>query len=145
MATMENLALRMRLYAENVRENSNEIKRIGAIAILADVVPATPVDEGVARGGWEVENTTIGGNARVPRRESGNADKSGGSTISKGVSTIRQSDSGERINIYNNVRYIGRLDRGHSAQATAGFIRRSVRRGRIAIARRLERILSRTV
>lgn len=95
-----------------------------------EVVPATPVDTGFARGNWR---PSINAPAVVPVTLN---DPTGAATIARISTVARQYKIGDTIFIVNNASYIGDLNRGSSPQAAAGFVQESVRRGtKRAIAR----------
>lgn len=97
-----------------------------ALQVLSGTVLATPVDTGRARGGWQVDIN------RTNETDTGKIDKSGFSTTAVGDVRISAYRVGDTINIFNNVKYIGVLERGRhidekgvtrgSLQATQGML-----------------------
>jgi hypothetical protein len=87
------------------------------------LVPATPVDTGLARGNWR---PSIG----VPvSRPTSLVDPTGAGAIARIESTARQYRTGETLYLVNRVPYIGQLNAGSSRQAPAGFVQSKVREG----------------
>lgn len=122
MADLGTFAKRIRERGRLVEAAAPAIVRKAALVALRDLVLATPVDTGRARGNWQVE---IGGSVVG---ESGFEDKSGDAAIRIGTATISTFGKGDgSIFIGNNVPYIGRLNEGSSAQAPAGFVEKAVR------------------
>jgi len=103
-----------------------------ALDLLKDIVFRTPVGNpdlwkvpiapagyvgGRARGNWQV-----GLNATT-ENELSRIDSGGGSTVSDGSGTILSAMPFGVIWLFNNVPYIGALERGHSGQAPSGMVR----------------------
>lgn len=100
-----------------------------ALDIVANLVAApseggTPVDTGWARANWQ---PSIGKRAEAAV---GSPDSVTGAAQSAGLSALLawKLSSGAKIYITNNVPYIGRLNRGSSQQAPAGFVQAAIRR-----------------
>jgi len=88
--------------------------------VLRGVVLKTPVDEGVARGGW-----AVGGGAQPG--PTGRVDQSGTATINAGMAVIARLQPFTKTWVTNHVHYIGFLDQGRpgpgSNQAPQGMAR----------------------
>jgi hypothetical protein len=113
----------MRNFAQDIPRQVNEIKKETARAILAEIVPATPVLTGAARSNYV---TAVGAPSPVIRD---NIDKAGEVSIREGDAAISGAQPGQPIYINNNLPYIGALNNGSSKQAAAGFVERAVTRG----------------
>lgn len=87
-----------------------------------EVVPATPVDTGFARGNWR---PSLDVPAALPVTRT---DPTGASTVSQIAVVSRQYRIGNTIYITNNAPYIESLNQGSSPQAPAGFVRAAVQR-----------------
>ncbi len=95
---------------------------VGA-AIGEELVPATPVDTGLARGNWRPS-------LRVPVSEATSlADPTGRATVARIANVARQFRLGQQMFIVNRLPYIRRLNAGWSSQAPAGFVEAAVERG----------------
>lgn len=110
--------------ADELEDEINEETRKTALTLFRDVVIATPVDEGRARGNWQASAASFKTDA------TDNADKSGGSTINEGVKQIGRAKQIKYPTIYisNNVPYIERLNDGWSQQAPKKFVERAIKR-----------------
>lgn len=108
----------------DLEEAVNEEARATAFTLLRDVVIATPVDEGRARGNWQV------GTAGYKGGEVSTLDIAGGQTINKGKKDIDSAKAITYPTIYitNNLPYIGRLNDGWSQQAPKKFVDSAVKR-----------------
>lgn len=94
-----------------------------AIELLSRVVKKTPVDTGRARGNWQL------GIDVVPLEVLEDVDKSGGSTITKGLSALKdlRGPGFQTIFLSNNLAYIEALEEGHSQnQAPQGMLAVSI-------------------
>ena len=129
----------MRQEALEVTRRSRNLLRKCALSVLRNVVMGTPVGNkdiwlepskapigyvgGRARANWFV---SIGGpSSSVIDR----VDSSGGVSIGRGEAVIKSATHKSRINITNNLPYIGALNNGHSKQAPAGFVEQGVSSG----------------
>lgn len=136
---MSDLEKELRAEATEVRTRARNLLRRCALSVLRNVVMGTPVGNkdiwlepskapvgyvgGRARANWFV---ALGGpsSSMVDAVEA-----SGGMSIGRGEAVIRTATHASRINITNNLPYIGPLNDGHSKQAPAGFIDAGVTRG----------------
>lgn len=97
-------------------KQSEELLRKAAGETLQGVINGSPVDTGAFRG-----------NHRVSLNEADNAydvtvqEKSGSSTLEKGMATILQAKIGDVIYIQNNLPYAVALENGHSEQFPLGI------------------------
>lgn len=121
MADPKTFAKRVRLRGRAVEENATRLVRKVAVSIDSALVLATPVDTGRARSNWQVEiNTPARGEAEpVSAQEA----------IDAAVRVVNESRNGDAIHITNNLAYIGKLNEGHSAQAPARFVEKSILNG----------------
>ncbi len=127
MAGLREFGAKMKKHGENVELNAAHLVRKAALAVDATVVLATPVDEGRARGNWQVAlNGPASGTLEIE-------DKNGAAAIAQGKATIPGHKPGGSIHITNNLPYIGRLNDGWSAQAPAGFVQAAVLQGVAAV------------
>ena len=98
--------------------------------IVGELVPATPIDTGWARSNWvpKIGKPFDGVAGSYPGPPVFGAlnfgAQSGGAAAVAGGYTTRFGP----VYITNNVPYIGDLDRGHSRQAPAGFVRAAIER-----------------
>ena len=85
--------------------------------MLQQVVVATPVDTGQARGNWRV---SVG---VVDKKTDQTQDKSGQGSITKGIATIQSGGGiGKVVYISNSLKYIEKLNNGWSMQAPKNFM-----------------------
>lgn len=121
--------LAVETWGENVPpEQVAKMHRAVQLEALRGVVMATPVDEGRARGAWDL---TIGTPAVA---EPGTLDPSGGGAISRGVGVIAKISAYSISWLTNLVPYIGRLEDGSSKQAPQGMVAVTVARIRAMFA-----------
>jgi len=86
-----------------------------ALDALARLIEKTPVDEGRARGNWQLAIGTI------PRGEI--RPLTGDVLIDEANKRLAEYEPGEIVNITNNVPYIIPLENGHSGQAPNGMVK----------------------
>ena len=90
--------------------------RVFAFKVLRNVTISTPVDTGRARGNWQV-------GIDVPKTSVlSNLDRSGGSSLTSGLSQLSRVTRFNTVWITNNLDYIGKLNDGSSLQAPAKFV-----------------------
>lgn len=144
MSTLGEFARRIRAHGARVETGSNQLKRKVALIVDREVVMETPVDTGRARSNWVVSITApvlsshepYAPGSKLGKGERNNA----AAAMAQAQLVISAVKSGDDIYISNNVKYIGLLNEGHSAQAPSGFIQSAVLRGVSAV--RGARILS---
>jgi hypothetical protein len=124
--------------AGNVVANSDAAWRKVALAIHSAVVIATPVDTGRARSNWVVRvGQPYGGrlDPYVPGEKGSTASQNADRALEQGRQAIASATAQQRvIYITNNLDYIDALNKGHSAQAPAGFVELAIQAGVSAIA-----------
>ena len=118
---------RMKRRGLQVVTGSNRGKQLAAAAISQTVILATPVDTGQARGNWFA---SLG---RPVTSASSATSKTGASRIGGNAGVIAGALPEVDIYISNNVRHIGPLNNGSSAQAPAGFIQQAVIAGQRSV------------
>jgi hypothetical protein len=96
--------------------------RVTAFKILRNVVLATPVDTGRARGNWQVGIDSFKINTVDV------TDKSGGVAINAGALELKGVRDYQTVWITNNLPYIAALNDGSSAQAPKKFVETGIRR-----------------
>lgn len=134
MATddLGSFAHRIRLRGQQVEEGVNRIVRTVALVVDRELVLETPVDTGRARSNWIVSLGEAATDEREPYAEGSGLGKGEGSNaagaLAQGQAVIAGRRSGTDIYISNNVKYIGRLNDGWSAQAPSGFVQAAIKR-----------------
>lgn len=91
-----------------------------AIDLSRRVIMRTPVDEGTARGNWQM------GVNKIPVGVLDTTDKSGAKTIETVNAEIGKFKLGDSLFLINNLPYIGALEDGHSDQRPAGMVKVSI-------------------
>jgi len=114
-------AKRMRKIAANLEGNSEELIKAVALAVDTNVVMATPVDTGRARGNWQA---SIGSPKRSKLEP-----RSAAATIGEAKGVIEGYKDGDTIYLSNNLPYIRRLNDGWSAQAPKSFVQIAILNG----------------
>jgi hypothetical protein len=135
---------RIKARASKLGANVNRAVRKLALVIDRELVLATPVDTGRARSNWIVSLGIPETEVREPYKPHAPGSKGGGAgtgeganaqeALTQGAGVIARRRQGQSIHITNNVPYITKLDAGHSKQAPANFVRRSIMNG-IAVLR----------
>lgn len=100
------------------RFGSDIFRRIGE-----EIVPATPVDTGFARGNWR---PSLNAPSPIPVSI---LDPTGAATVGRITSVARQFRVGNRMFLVNRAPYIVKLNQGSSPQAPAGFVEEAIERG----------------
>jgi hypothetical protein len=132
VAGLGDFSRRIRRRGRQIEANANLIKRKVALIADRELVLGTPVDTGRARSNWLVSLQSPISDAREPyfpgsrlgRGERANAQ----AAIDQAMSKIGVAAPGQTIFIANNVKYIGLLNEGWSAQAPAGFVQSAIMR-----------------
>lgn len=141
MATSDQFAKAIQLYADGLRTTVPQIVRKTALAIDQAVVLATPVDTGRARANWLVSVDAPKLDEIPPYaegKEGSTAGPNAQGAIDQGQAAIAEfGPDNKSIHITNNVPYIGALNEGSSAQAPANFIQQAIDAG-IAVVQRAE-------
>lgn len=106
-------------FVQVAKRRTNETVRRIALGVLGSVVAATPVDEGRARGGWQVG---------LGRRPAGDVPEAEAVARSGSVAEVEGAKlddmvAGDVCYISNSVPYIRRLEWGWSDQAPSGMVR----------------------
>lgn len=105
-------------FRDFVAEKTSEL----AVSVAKELISATPVRSGHAQANW------------VPSVGSAHSSEEGSPTSvstaaqSRGMAEVENYKQGD-IYITNNVRYIRRLNDGHSSQAPSGFVQSSIKKG----------------
>lgn len=136
----------MRRWAQVTGKTVNQTVRSVQLQALSNVIEATPVDTGQARGGW---HTSVG---QPSTQVGGQDDKIGRATKARGRADTRAV--GDIFYVVNNLPYIGVLEfgqygtgpgatqkttrDGYSTQAPEGMVRISVIEIRAAIRRTIQ-------
>lgn len=129
---LRDFSKRIKVIANTVSENADQLTRKVALAVDATVVMATPVDTGRARSNWQVAlDAPASGviDAYSPGTEQSTAGPNARAALDQGKDVIGQYRKGNEIHITNNLPYIGKLNEGHSAQAGANFVEKAVHVG----------------
>lgn len=106
--------------ARQVEMGASRAVRALSLIINQVIVNETPVDTGHARANWQV------GISEPITSEIDEEDPSGGATIERNASVIRQAPPHKDIILSNNVPYIHKLNEGSSSQAPAQFVQIAV-------------------
>lgn len=88
-----------------------------ALDLDSRIVLATPVDTGLARGGWLPTVNTPSGEENTD-----SFDLTGVSTVGKVVAVVASAKLGDVIWLSNSVPYINDLEKGTSRQAPVGMV-----------------------
>ena len=98
--------LSMEKFAEKTLDKLEVGFKKVAFGLSEDIIMATPVDSGRARGNWFPEINTFSS------QEDNNADGSGSIAVSKVASKTRTLKLGQTFTLTNNLPYIVRLEYG---------------------------------
>lgn len=102
---------------EALRDADKLTKRITG-EMLQQVVVATPIDTSAARQNWRV-----GVGAINPTADTKDTDGSGQGAINRGIATIQSGGGiGKIVYLSNSLKYIEKLNNGHSMQAPKNFM-----------------------
>lgn len=130
---LDDLAKRLRSHGEIISVNLNQKTRRVALTIDTLIVKAMPVDTGRARssvvvtvGEASFSETT---QAYVPGSKGSTAGANTQAAIDQAESALRNRQLGEEIHININIPYIDALNKGHSPQASPGFIQQAIEDG----------------
>ena len=110
------LSFTLDAFAAGIPGKVEQFHRAIGIEALTRVVLKTPVDEGRARGNWQVSN------GAPAAGEVEQVDPSGAAAIAAGTATINEAKAFSETHVTNNVPYIVKLNDGHSQQAPQGMV-----------------------
>ena len=113
---MFQFALDLERFRDLAEDQIKAVVQKTALDIVSRIIHRTPVDHGVARGGWTVALNI------EPDGPTDRADPSGSATISAAEAEILRAEQGDSIVIVNNVSYAWALEEGHSTQAPHGMV-----------------------
>src|SRR5690554_3218372 len=101
-------------FVTGAQEKIDKTVKGATVTVASNVIFATPVDTGAARGNWQ---TSVG------QPKAGVTDRSGAdAAISELVATV-PDEAGSVVYVSNNLPYIRKLEYGHSQQAPKGMVR----------------------
>lgn len=135
--TLNQLAIRLRLRALQLKDGVDKIVRTAAIQIDQAVVIATPVDTGRARSNWIASIGSPTGDTRGPFSPGSKLGTGESANLAASLAAARLVIDSRRFNqsifISNNLNYIGDLNNGSSRQAPRNFVRAGVQAGTHAV------------
>ena len=111
------------VYKRKVEDNLDKTVRATALAVMSNIVIATPVDTGRARNNWNADINAV--DASTTKEANPNANG-----IGKVTDALARYKKGATVFISNNLPYIRRLNEGHSKQAPANFVDKAVMIGK---------------
>lgn len=123
MATLRELESRLDLIARRLEFGVGVLVTAIATHIAQELIPATPVDTGRARGNWRPALNA------PPATPISVLDPTGQATISRIAVVAARFRPGDTLFISNLVEYIGQLNRGSSPQAPPEFVEMAIERG----------------
>lgn len=123
MADLSTFGSRMRSRGDRIESNATKAKRKVGVAVVTAVVQTTPIDTGRARFWWNVSMNRPNHNYEYESFEGGGrvGDWLGKMATSR-VAILRATEK-DIIYISNGLPYIGKLNRGYSAQAPRDYVR----------------------
>lgn len=131
--SLDRLARRMRMRANNVPREANRVKWQAALAVDQAVVLGTPVDTGTARSNWVVSLDEPSDRTQEAYTALADGDMSetanARAAMAQGAGVIARALPEQDIHITNNLPYIVPLNEGSSAQAPAAFVEEAVDAG----------------
>jgi hypothetical protein len=136
VATLNDLAKRMRKKADEVPEMANKLAIKAATHIVENLAEVTPVDTTLALSNWQIQlNTPVTGTipARVLGSQGSSYLASATQTVEAAKDELKTKKPGQPIYLSNVVRYIVYLNDGSSTQAPKGFVERAVLIGRLVV------------
>jgi hypothetical protein len=133
MPTLRDLARSAREKAFRLKANADILTKNVAYSIHVVLAQATPIDTGRAVSNWRVSlgdaKSDFLDEAYFPGSKRSTANRNIDAAILQGKVAIAAYQFGLPIHIYNNVPYIGDLNRGTSGQAPPGFVQTSMLAG----------------
>ena len=150
------LGRQLRVRAYQVGRWSHATPRKATKVLISSLIRSTPVDRGVARSNWQVRTGASGVSVQpafAPGRKLGISEtRNAAAAIARAYAQIDRaptasflqaflkagvSEAAGGVSFYvsNPVHYIEALDRGHSRQQAAGFVRRAMDQARIEVRR----------
>ena len=152
----DELGRRLRVRAYQVGRWSHATPRKATKVLASSLIRSTPVDKGVARSNWQVATGASPASVRpafaVGRHLGIGETRNAAAAIAAAYARIDNAPSagflqgfmnagiaeaagGTSFYVSNPVYYIEALDRGHSKQQAAGWVRRAIDHARIEIRR----------
>jgi hypothetical protein len=133
MATIADLAARIRLARQNVRLETIRVVKEVAIEIVNTLVDNTPVDTSKALSNWQV---SIGSSIKSTRQAivagkfGSTQSVSAAATKAEGAGNVQGFVIGTPIHITNNLSYIKGLNDGTISRQPSGFVQKAMLVGR---------------
>ena len=139
MANNAKFAIDLKKYIKVVGSQGNKEMRRAGVFALKGVMKKTPVDNGTARGNWNVGLNTIdrstGSESSSKKKEALDPAK-----FNEGNAIIDGFKNGDTINISNSMPYINRLEfTDYSAQGS-GMVRRTFEELKVFLRKRNRRV-----
>lgn len=122
---------RMMVLADRVDKNSARAVKRATRALAFALIEDTPADVGTAKSNWIVKSGGYAGGtvaAFVPGKKGSTAGANESAAKAQAEADIAARARGEGLSVVNNLKYIGILNDGHSAQAPAGFVESAMMR-----------------
>jgi len=107
-------------FGRKLEKTAEAIFRGTSLDLLSRIVKRTPVDQGTARGNWQ-----IGLNV-APSNEVDTADKNGSNTIASGNGKLRAVKLGDSVFVTNNLPYAGVIEHGGKNRRPHGMVKVTV-------------------
>lgn len=123
MATLTLFAQRMKARGAKVVPRATAVKRRVGAAVVTAVVHATPMDTGRARFSWNVGMNRSNHNYEYSSFEGHSRSGDWLGKMATSRAAIMRATEKDVIYISNGLPYIGKLNRGYSAQAPADYVR----------------------
>lgn len=109
---------------KTVREEGSEGIRANIFELFRRIILKTPRKTGMAQANWQINISTPGKNIV---KYSGNPGAAATQAMNKGAAKLEKVGIGSTVFIFNNLPYIGELERGSSKQqAPAGMVQVSL-------------------
>lgn len=121
----------MMVLADRVDKNSARAVKRATRALAFALIEDTPADVGTAKSNWLVKSGSYASGtvaAHVPGKKGSTAGANENAAKARAEADINARARGEALAVTNNLKYIGILNDGHSAQAPAGFIEAAMMR-----------------
>src|SRR5690625_635523 len=104
----------LQAFVSGTKEKIDKTVKGATVTLAANVITATPVDTGAARGNWQ---TSVG------QLKTDTLDRKGADAAIADARRNVPDEAGSVVYISNNLPYIDKLEHGHSEQAPAGMVR----------------------
>lgn len=120
-------------FAKQAPEQANAVIRKSTLELFTDIIMDTPVDEGRARGNWQLSFGQPTGGTVDAAGDKESDTRSSSPTVSEVTNKLNADRSNLDIYLSNNLPYIKGLEYGRSRKSPRGMVRKNLMKANITL------------